>query len=274
MIFPNPHKALPVSGNCNHTLEMKFRLLVLILLVCKTGYSQIEKLGDYKVANIKNVITLFKQKNLDKISSIIHFPLHREYPIPSIKNEKEFRQRFNEVFDKTLIEKIAKSKIEHWSSVGWRGIMLDNGVVWIDTYKGKIKIINVNYQSDFEKKLKKDLIDKDKENLLISLRNFESPTYKIKTKNYLIRIDKLSNYEYRYASWKKGEKESSKPDMILNSGELEAQGSGGNHVITFANRNYTYKVWRNIGEDNSSDITLYVKKDGKTILTENGTLIE
>ena len=60
----------------------------------------------------------------------------------------------------------------------------------------------------------------------------------------------------------------------MNNGELEFEGSGGNHVITFSNANYTYKVYRNIiGEDNSPHITLEVEKDGKLILTEDGTII-
>lgn len=232
-----------------------------------------EKLADDKVESIYNVIELFKSNNVDKISDIISFPLDREYPIPSIKNKSEFKKRFSEVFDKILIDKIAKSKIEQWSEVGWRGIMLDDGVVWMANSDGVIT--SVNYQSDFEKKLKADLIAKDKENLHTSLKTFESPTYKIETKKYLIRIDQLINEKYRYASWKIGEKESSKPDLFIDNGELEFQGSGGNHVITFVNGNYTYKVYRNIiGEENSPDITLEIEKDGKTILSEEGKLNE
>ena len=231
-----------------------------------------EKIDDYKIDSIQKVIALFKAGNIDKISSKIDFPLYREYPIPSIKDKEEFKQRFSEVFDKILIDKIVNSKMEQWSEVGWRGIMLDNGVLWMANSDGVIT--SVNYQSDFEKKLIQDLITKDKQNLYVSLKTFESPIYKIKTKNYLIRIDELTGSKYRYASWKISEKESSKPDIILNNGELEFEGSGGNHVITFTNKNYTYKVYRNIiAEENTPDITLEVEKDGTTILTEYGTLI-
>jgi len=231
-----------------------------------------QKLDDYKIDSINNVIALFKEKNIDKISSIISFPLYRQYPIPQIKDKKDFKKRFNEVFDQILINKIVNSKIEQWSEVGWRGIMLENGVLWMANSDGMIT--SINYQSDFEKKLRQDLITKDKQKLHISLRTFESPTYKIKTNNYLIRIDELTNYEYRYASWKIDEKESSKPSIILNNGELEFEGSGGNHVITFINGNYIYKVFRNIiGEEKSPDITIYIEKDGQNILTEDGTLI-
>jgi hypothetical protein len=58
-----------------------------------------EQLETYKIDSINNVIALFKEKNIDKISSKISFPLYREYPIPPIKDKKEFRQRFREVFD-------------------------------------------------------------------------------------------------------------------------------------------------------------------------------
>lgn len=230
------------------------------------------KLESYKIESISSVITLFKEKNIDKISSIIRFPLRREYSIPAIQDKKEFKQRFSEVFDKILIDKIANSKIEQWSEVGWRGIMLDDGVVWMANSDGIITA--VNYQSDFEKKLRSDLIAKEKENLHISLKTFESPTYKIRTKNYLIRVDELNNDKYRYASWKISEKETSKPDIILNNGELKFEGSGGNHIITFVQGKYTYKVYRNIiGEENSPDITLEIEKDSKTVLSEDGTLI-
>lgn len=232
-----------------------------------------ERLEEYKIDSINNVIVLFKEKNIDKISSKIKFPLYRAYPIPPIKDKEEFKQRFSEVFDKILIDKIANSKIDQWSEMGWRGIMFDNGVLWMANYDGIIT--SVNYQSDFEKKLRKDLITKEKENLHISLKNFESPTYKIKTKNYSIRIDELTNHKYRYACWKISDKESSKPDIILDNGELEYQGTGGNHVITFFNNNYTYRIYRNIiGAETSPDITLEIKKNGQIILTQDGTLEE
>ncbi|MFN5317746.1 MAG: hypothetical protein ACK5CY_02780 [Bacteroidia bacterium] len=230
-----------------------------------------EKLAVDKVEIIKNAIELFKSNNVDKISNIISFPLDRQYPIPSIRDKKEFIKRFSEVFDKILIDKIASSKIEQWSEVGWRGIMLDDGVIWMSSSDGIITA--VNYQSAFEKKLRSDLIAKEKENLHISLKTFENPTYKIKTKTSLIRIDELKDNKYRYASWKICEDESSKPDIIIDNGELEFEGSGGNNVITFINNNFTYKIYRNLmGEENSPDITLEVQKYGEIILTEDGKL--
>jgi hypothetical protein len=222
--------------------------------------------------SILRMISLFKAKNIDAISEKISYPLEREYPIPSIKDKAEFKQRFQEVFDAFLVAKIANSKIEDWSEVGWRGIMLDNGEVWMGNSDGTIT--SVNYQSEFEKQRKETLIAEDKEKIHPSLKTFRLPTYKIKTKNYLIRIDELENEKYRYASWKVGDNQSSKPEIVIQNGTIEFGGSGGNHVITFLNGKYTYKVYRIIlGEGDSPEIRLSVEKDGKAILTQDGALI-
>lgn len=251
---------------------MKFRILAVMLLVFNLSFSQDDQLDSHQKANIKALISLFQQQNIDKIANIVNFPLRREYPIPSIKNKQEFKQRFHEIFDKAIINTIAHSKVTQWSEVGWRGIMLDNGAIWIDD-DGK-NIVTVNYQSEFEKKQLKNLIAQDKEKLHVALKKFETPLYKITTKNYFIRIDRLSNEKYRYASWKAGSAESTKPDIILTNGEMDIQGSGGNHVIIFTSGQYTYNVYRNIiGTEDSPDITLEVEKKGQVILTQDGTLI-
>lgn len=242
-----------------------------ILLEEKAELKQ-QGLEDYEIDSIKALITLFKKKDIDGISNKISYPLYRQYPIPSIKDKEEFKKRFSEVFDQILIDKIANSQISEWSEVGWRGIMFENGDLWMANSDGIIT--SVNYQSDFEKTLITNLITKEKENLHASLKTFKSPIYKIKTKTYLIRIDELTDYKYRYAAWKVGEKETSKPDLVLNNGQWESQGSGGNHVITFVNGIYTYKVYRNIiGMANSPEITLEIEKNGEIILTTEGTLI-
>ncbi len=131
------------------SLQMKSLLLVFSLLICNLTYAQNQKLAAYKIANINKVIAAFKQKDIGRISKLINYPLRREYPIPEIKNEKEFKLRFKQVFDDSLVRMIGLSKTKQWSEAGWRGIMLEYGIVWIDSYDGKITA--VNYQSDYEK---------------------------------------------------------------------------------------------------------------------------
>ena len=96
--------------------------------------------------------------------------------------------------------------------------MLNDGVLWMENSDGIITA--VNHQTDIEKKLRIELIAKDKIFLHAALKNFETPTYKIKTKTSLIRIDELTNHKYRFALWKLGEKESSEPDIIIKNGKL------------------------------------------------------
>lgn len=251
---------------------MKFSFLILTMLICRIGYAQDSKIEGQKKDRITSLISLFKQQNIHAIAARIHYPLKRENPIPDIKNANDFVHRFNEIFDQTLVDKIANAKSDQWKEVGWRGIMLDNGTVWMDGDEGKITAIN--YQTTAEKNLLEKLIRKQKKYVHPSLEHFKRPVYTIKTAKYLIRIDELSNGMYRYACWKIGNKENTQPDMILNNGKLEFEGSGGNHVITFINKNYSYSIHRNfIGEDETPDITLQVQKDNKNILSQGGVVL-
>jgi len=250
---------------------MKYRILVFLLLIFNLSSAQNE-LDKNEIANIQKLINLFKAKNINGISKVINYPLEREYPIPSVKNEADFKKRFSQIFDQKLITIIANSKIDQWSEVGWRGIMLADGDIWIES-DGKITA--VNYQSAFENKQKKDLIAGQKKNLHASLKSFLVPIYKIQTKTYLIRIDEQQNNKYRYASWKIGKPESSKPDIIIPDGNWENDGSGGNHTITFKKGNFTYEIYRGIiGEKDAPEISLTVKENAKTILQQDGKLLE
>lgn len=251
---------------------MKYNILFFFLLISSIAFSQNEKLDKIKTDNIQNVITLFQTKNIDGISKIVNYPLHREYPIPDVKNDTDFKKRFNQIFDAKIINQISNSKKEQWSEVGWRGIMFSDGDVWINENG---KIIAVNYQSPFETNQKNNIIINEKKNLYPSLRNFRIPVYKFHTKNYLIRIDQLDNGSHRYASWKLGKKEYTKPDLLLTNGELQFDGSGGNHTITFKKGEFSYIIYRGIiGEKDAAEIDLTVEKNNKVILQQDGKLIQ
>ena len=92
------------------------------------------------------------------------------------------------------------------------------------------------------------------------------------TKNYKIRIDEKADGVYRYAAWKiKNQK--SEPDIIIENGVWEFQGSGGNHTITFENEGYIYIVSINIiGADDTPDATLEILKQDKKIFREDGEI--
>jgi hypothetical protein len=146
-------------------LFLNFNLLVGQEL--DTIYPQLAP--DYQVT-ISQLIECFKNNDKEKIAELIVYPLSREYPVSSIKNEKELISRFDEIFDDTLIRMINSSNPAlDWSEVGWRGIMLLNGEIWVNT---EGKIIGINYQTAKEKHLKNKLIDIDKKTIYSSLNTF------------------------------------------------------------------------------------------------------
>lgn len=252
-------------------ITMKSALILLSILIATgtTAIGQNSELKKEQIQSIQKLINTFKTKDKTKIADLIYYPLSREYPLKDVKDKNDFIQRFDEIFDKEFIDHVAKSKIEDWSEVGWRGIMLDNGTIWIEDDG---KIVTINYQSPKEKQLLINAIQTDKNQLPKSLQNFEKPLYLIFTKNYKIRIDETAEDIYRYVAWKiKNQK--SEPDVIIENGVLEYQGSGGNHTITFKNNGYTYIVSINeIGAEGDPDATLEVLNQEKTILTEDGEI--
>lgn len=250
-------------------MKSTFILIAVIIATATTTFGQNSGLKKEQIQSIQKLINIFKTKNKAKIADLIYYPLRREYPLKDVKDKNDFIKRFDDIFDKEFLEHVSKSKMSDWSEVGWRGIMLDNGTLWIDDDG---KIVTLNYQSPKEKQLLVKAIQADKNQLPKSLQDFEKPSYLIFTKNYKIRIDEKTDGVYRYAAWKiKNQK--SEPDIIIENGIWEFQGSGGNHTITFKNDGYTYIVSITIiGADDTPDATLEVLNNDKTILTEDGKI--
>jgi hypothetical protein len=234
---------------------MKFYiiLLVFLLLSChKRDSSQneiIEIKGDINISKemllekyqdiVRPVVEAFIRDDKDEIANLIFYPLRRQYPIPSINNKQEMIERYNQVFDENITNMIKNSSIENsWHDVGWRGIMLDRGSVWID-YDGKI--IGINYQSLQEKEMRNNIINETKNNLHESLKEFKEPSLLCETENYIRRIDLLNNNNnYRFALWTKEKNQNESPEIILTNGEIVFDGSGGNHYYIFIHDNSQY----------------------------------
>lgn len=214
------------------------------------------------------VIAAFEGDDKAAIASLVYYPLKRRYPIPDIKDEAELINRFDEVFDDELTAVIASSNIDtDWDSVGWRGIMLNNGVMWVDTDG---KIIAVNTQNAKEQALAKSLIKQGKQSLHASINTFEKPVLDWKTANYHIRVDDLGDHNFRYAVWGIDKKPSDKPDMVLLNGDITFEGSGGNHNYTFKNGRYSYVLQVTIiGCDTSPPGWLEVYKGDELLLAED-----
>lgn len=216
---------------------------------------------------VQGLIDVAKANDLEAIAKRVAYPLKREYPIPAIQNTQEMIARFDQVFDPKLLEQIAHSKIEaDWQTMGWRGIMLGSGVVWLD-FDGKI--IAINYQTPVEAKLKAEFIAKQQTVLHPSVSEFVSPALSWETAKFTIRVDDMGNSQYRYAAWAKGKALSEKPDLVLNKGKLVFDGSGGNHSYQFRSGPYQYYCYVTVlGGSDSPLGELVVFKNDQEILTQ------
>lgn len=242
--------------------------LFLLAVVSVSG----QGLSPEKQESVNTFIGWVKTAQKDSVAAHASFPLRREYPIPFIMDAREFVLRYDEIFDAKLTKMIAESNTAtDWNEVGWRGIMLGNGQVWLDD-EGRLTA--VNYQSEVEKQKKIELIALDKSKLHQSLKQFIKPVYLLETKSYRIRIDEIGLGNYRYASWKLDKPMSDKPDLVLKGGELVHRGSGGNHDFTFKNGQFTYVCdIIIIGEDDAPPARLYVYKTAKELMVEDATII-
>jgi len=216
---------------------------------------------------ISKFISYIKENDSESISKIVSFPFGRNYPIPDIKNENEFKVRYHEIFDDSLQKIIVESDIrKDWSEMGWRGIMLLNGIVWLDI-NGKLTC--VNYESKYEQDNRIRLKNQEKDLLYASIKDFKEPIFVWETKKFRIRVDKLENDTYRYASWEINKDQNEKPDLILTNGEIVWNGNGGNHDYLFKSGVYEYKCDVIVlGTDVSPPGYLIVTKNDKEILKE------
>jgi hypothetical protein len=212
-------------------------------------------------------IECIQNKNVNKLKTLISFPIKRAYPLPDVKDENEFIKRYNELFDDSLFSEIIKSDLKKdWTAVGWRGIMLYNGTLWLD-YDGKL--LAINYQSEKERIERMRLIELDKSSIHKELVKFKQPILIMETEQFRIRIDELDNGKYRYASWPINSEMNQKPDLIIKNGHWSADGSGGNHSYEFNNGKYKYICYVNVlGTDETPPADLYVYKKSKEILAQ------
>ncbi|MDR2501251.1 MAG: hypothetical protein LBD37_09300 [Treponema sp.] len=206
--------------------------------IAVNAFTQTPLEEEYQVL-VKPLVEAVRNNDKEKIIKLLWYPLGRQYPIPDIANEQAMRERYDQVFDPIVIDLIKKSSIENdWHHMGWRGIMLHNGLIWIDDYYGKV--FAINYQSPQETAIRNTIILAMKNNIHASLRAFEKPSVFCETKNYKIRIDLLNVDNYRLALWPKEKEQHEIPGTILINGEKIFDGSGGNHYYIFDGNNYQY----------------------------------
>jgi len=252
---------------------MNIKLLLSTIISVSASVAWGQDFSKENEAVVTKFIECIKTNNKGKIAKLVSYPLNREYPLPSIKDKKDFVKHFDEIFDDSLKQVILKSKpASDWAEVGWRGIMLNDGILWLDMQG---QITGINYESKAEKEQRLALIEKERKTIHTSLWQFKEPVCILKTAKYLIRIDELNSGKYRYACWPISKTMLDKPDLILNNGEYEADGSGGNHSYTFKSADYTYECSIIImGEDGMPPAKLTVYKGEKEVVSQDATIEE
>lgn len=221
---------------------------------------------------IKTFIENVKNDKKEALAANVSYPFKREHPIAPIKNKAEFVKRYNEIFDAKLKSEIIKSNpAKDWSQVGWRGIMLNQGTVWIDE-EGHLTAIN--YQSKFELDLKNKIIAGEKTKLHPSIAKFKTPECILETSKFRIRIDDLGNGNYRYASWSVKKGMDKEPDLVIINGKWFQEGTGGNHRFEFKKGQYLYLCYISpLREKEAAPASLTIYQNKKVILSQDAKIV-
>jgi hypothetical protein len=218
---------------------------------------------------VKTFISSIKNKNKEQLAERTRFPLRRAYPLADIKDKADFLNRYEEIFDTKLFKEIITSDpAKDWSKVGWRGIMLNSGTLWLDEDG---QLISINYQSQYEITKRAQLIQAEKDALHSSLQEFKEPILILKTSKFQVRIDDLGEAGYRYASWGIDNTMKEQADLVLSKGTLTFDGSGGNHYYEFINGDYKYTCF--INRMSKVEAQLIVEKNGVEVLSQQAKII-
>lgn len=236
-----------------------FLTLILLLLLLSPAYGLN---GDQQ-----DVVKNFKRslENKEEVVRYVRLPLIRKYPVPDIKTQSEMLKRYSEIFDSKFVNYIVRSSISRdWHAVGDKGIKLKNGMLWLD-YEGRV--IGVNYQTSGEKRKRQQMISRSKSLIHSSLRSFVQPVITWKTRNFIVRIDKVGGGKYRYAAWSSSKDRIDKPNLVIS-------GKGSGNYYEFKSGPFVYKCYlKNIKSSRDPKGDLKVFKNGRLQFHEKVILI-
>lgn len=184
---------------------------------------------------------VLKGNNPGEISGFFSFPYRLPYPMTAIRSADEFTERIDEVLDDTVRNRLLEADPdEDLSLMGWRGIMLDHGLVWFAV--DDMRVISINHRPQKYLEKRAEVLARMKETLHPSLRTFHLPILEQETYSYRFRVDQLEDNSYRYAAWPRDKTFRDEPSLVINGGAIEFYGSGGNRGYSFVNGSYRYVV--------------------------------
>ncbi|QEC78279.1 hypothetical protein [Mucilaginibacter ginsenosidivorax] len=193
------------------------------------------------IKRYKEIFRLIKADKAQELSKLVAYPLKRQNPLKSIANANEFVAYFPVLFDDAFKKKIvlfADSDVfDHHGEYGLVGGSFD-GDIWLNS-DGRIQA--VNYSSRRETDLKNQLTKEIQSKIYPTVSHWDENVLLLQSPKLLIRIDRVGQ-KLRYVSWSQGRPTSTKPDLVLNNGVEEAQGTQGGWTYTFKNGDWTYVI--------------------------------
>lgn len=255
--------------------------MLFLFVVFLQPFNTAQALEPLQTEYVNKVVQAFKQNNRVAISKMVSYPLFRQAPLAPINNKSEFLKRYDEIFDPRLLNTITRSNLHtDWDSIGWRGVILNNGIVALDPDGD---ITEINYHSPREQALvdsfyKQKIVSmndynvaKGRRALHRSVTNFNQAVVELTTKRFHIRIDDVGQGKLRYASWPTNKNTSDAPDLILTNGRL-LNSSGRNQRFVFNNGAYSYQL--NIDSAGARPTgSLEVFKGGRSWIREVATQV-
>jgi len=78
-------------------------------------------------------------------------------------------------------------------------------------------------------------------------------------KDFIIKVDNLTNDDLRYSSWNKPKTINDEPDLVLYDGIVEQQGTGGGYHYSFKNDYWKYIVENNYMGETEESMGIFIK---------------
>ena len=249
-------------------------LVILLISLSLFNINTSHAIETQQLPFVKKVIQAFKYNDRVALSKLVSYPLLRDAPLEPIKNPNEFLTRYDEVFDKQLLTTITRSNPHtDWDSIGWRGVILNNGILSLDP---EGKITEINYQSQRELALanqsNSNRAAKGRRSMIRNVTGYQQSIVEITTNRFHIRVDDVGNGKLRYASWPINKQNSQKPDLVLTNGRIVQNGR--NERFVFDNGTYSYQL--NVSKQGLStnpSASLDVFKNGKSWVHEVATKV-
>ncbi|MCH1917911.1 hypothetical protein L9G15_00525 [Shewanella sp. A3A] len=222
------------------------------LLAVPLSYSGDASREHYLYESSQQVLAWIQANDVAALADSVNYPvtIGGSEPEVSIHDADEFTRYFPHLFTETLRQQLRDST---QPSITWRGARVADGALWLtdicdDDQCQQVTVAITSfyspefYQQPFGRQAQQRLQQRMAADLPEELLPIKQNNLLWQTKNYLVRVDTLTDGQLRYAVWSAGNAMNSKPDLVLHNGEMHYDGSGGNYYYLFANGKYVYRL--------------------------------